>query len=82
MTTTSILDAQAITVWTWADAPADLQALSDHGGGETWLALVPKHYARDYYLAFLDHIDGRKVPQVLDHPSVQGYEVWIGAHHG
>ncbi|MBP8183355.1 MAG: hypothetical protein KAX88_04570 [Rhodoferax sp.] len=80
MTTTSIFDVQAITVWNWADAPPDLKALSDHGGDEDWIALVPQHYARDYYLAFLDHIDTRRTPQVTPHPSITGYEVWIGAH--
>lgn len=79
MTTTTIFDVQAITVWNWHDAPPDLRELSDHGGGESWVALVPKHYAREYHLGFLDRIDGRTAPQVLDHPSVQGYEVWIGA---
>lgn len=82
MTTTSIFDAQAITVWNWADAPPDLKALSDHGGGESWVALVPAHYAREYHLGFLDRIDGRTTPQVTPHPSISGYEVWIGAHHG
>lgn len=80
MSTTSILDAQAITVWNWHDAPEDLRALSEHGGGETWVALVPAHYAREYHLGFLDRIDGSTAPQVEDHPSLQGYEVWIGAH--
>ncbi len=80
MSSTTLLDAPAITVWNWHDAPDDLRALSEHNGGESWVALVPASYARDYHLGFLDRIDGSTAPQVENHPTLPGYEVWIGAH--
>lgn len=30
-----------IQVWRFEDAPAELRAMSDHGGDEDWVALVP-----------------------------------------
>lgn len=68
----------AITVWRFGDAPADLQALSTHGGDEDWIALVPKAYAQRYYLK--ERISTTLDPQIVDHPSLAEYEVWIGAH--
>lgn len=38
-------DASAITVWRFEDAPAILRLLSNHGGDEDWLAIVPRALA-------------------------------------
>lgn len=32
---------KAIQVWRWEDAPEHLKKLSDNGGDEDWVALVP-----------------------------------------
>jgi hypothetical protein len=37
-----VTDPAAIIVWRFEDAPADLGALSRHGGDEDWLAVVPR----------------------------------------
>jgi len=34
-----------IRVWAWKDAPEELKALSQHGGDEDWLALLPPKHA-------------------------------------
>lgn len=34
-------DSKMIKVWRYWDAPAELQALSRHGGDEDWLAVIP-----------------------------------------
>lgn len=73
-------DANAITVWRFEDAPADLRELSTHGGDEDWIALVPKAYTRRYMLFWLDRISTTLDPQIVEHPSLAEYEVWIGAH--
>lgn len=73
-------DENAITVWAWEDAPADLQALSEHGGDEDWVALVPLKYSEAWRLGWLERIDSSHSPQVVAHPSISNFEVWIGAH--
>jgi hypothetical protein len=30
-----------IRVWSWKDAPDEYKALSNHGGDEDWVALIP-----------------------------------------
>lgn len=34
-------DLSAIVIWKWWDAPGELRALSEHGGDEDWVALLP-----------------------------------------
>lgn len=34
-------DDRSVRIWTWADAPEDLRALSANGGDEDWLLLAP-----------------------------------------
>lgn len=34
--------SREIIIWRWVDAPAELKALSTHGGDEDWLAVVPR----------------------------------------
>lgn len=70
---------QAITVWRWADAPVELRALSDGVGNGLWVAMVPKVYVEEVALGWLDRIDTLDTPLVVDHPTMDGYEVWIGA---
>lgn len=35
---------KVILIWHWDDAPAELKALSHHGGDEDWLAVMPLSY--------------------------------------
>lgn len=75
-----MLDAFAITVWRFEDAPADLQALSEQGRIAGWIALVPRTYADHHDLWWLEHIDTTHGPEMHAHPSLSEYEVWIGVY--
>lgn len=75
----SMMDAQAITIWRYEDAPSDLQALADDGKAG-WVALVPRTYSDKYDLWWLEHIDSLNGPAKHPHPSLSKYQVWIGAH--
>ena len=76
-----MIDALAITIWRWADAPSDLRALSGYGGGEQWVALVPVAYTEENFMGLLFHIDAAHDPQIVSHPSLSEYQVWIGGSH-
>lgn len=67
-----------IMVWKFHDAPKELQSLSNHGGDEDWLALVPPYLAG----AWIPWIDGGSfgVCDVSEHELPDGSVVFIGAH--
>ena len=49
-----MFDAEkAILVWKFHEAPDELKALSDNGGDEDWLALIPRHL-KDAYIPWLE----------------------------
>jgi len=73
-------DATApITVWPFYDAPLELRALSDHGGDEDWLALVPARF-RFNMPAWLESGTRFGVCDVSEHVLQDGRIVCIGAH--
>ena len=39
-----------IAVWAWDEAPGELRALSDHGGDEDWVFLVPEKAREPYWI--------------------------------
>ena len=43
----------AILIWHFEDAPKKLQELSEHGGDEDWVALIPKSFKENIPM-FLD----------------------------
>lgn len=70
-------EAPLIRVWRFGDAPRVLRDMSDNGGDEDWVAMVPKGMAADY-IAWLEspafgccHIDEREWGD---------YRVYIGCH--
>lgn len=70
-----------IRVWRWQDAPEELQALSQHGGDEDWVALVPPLLAGEW----IDWMEegtrfGRHDVSEHTHPELPGYVVRISAH--
>lgn len=74
-------DPHVVRVWPFVDAPVDLRALSDNGGGEDWLALVPSadHPALRYGVAsWLMWMAAGGDLQRIDLPD--GRVVLIGAH--
>ena len=71
-------DDKAILVWRFNEAPQWLQDLSEHGGDEDWLAVVPLHL-KDEYIPWLEV--GRFGPcEVSSHELESGLVVKIGAH--
>ena len=69
--------ALAIQVWRFNEAPQVLQDMSDNGGDEDWVALVPKEMA-DGYIGWLDS------PAFgcccIDEHKWGDYRVYIGCH--
>lgn len=75
-----MVDASAITLWPYIDAPEDLQALTDHGYAAAWVALIPRTYVDQHDLFWLEHMDRTHTPEKHPHPSLSEYQVWIGHH--
>jgi len=69
-----------IRVWRWEDAPEELRMLSDHGGDEDWVALLPPKLAYEYILWLKEGTFGICDVSSHTHPELPGYEVRIGAH--
>jgi len=71
-----------IRVWRFVDAPEELRRLSQNGGDEDWLALVPPRLA-NAYIPWME--DGRGgfgccCVDEHEHPELPGYKVRIGSH--
>lgn len=69
----------AIQVWKFHEAPEHLQKLSEHGGDEDWLALIPPHL-KDDYLGWMDTGTQFGCCHVSEHRLEDGSVVRIGAH--
>ena len=66
-----------IRVWRFYDAPEELRALSQHGGDEDWLAVVPPALC----CAWLPWLEGRQFGEdVSTHALADGSRVYIAAH--
>lgn len=70
---------RAIKVWRFDDAPQELQDLSDHGGDEDWLALIPPHLT-EHWFGWMESGTPFGVCRVSEHPLPDGSLVRIGAH--
>ena len=70
-----------IRVWRFQDAPEELRMLSQHGGDEDWLALIPPKLS-DEYIPWMDSGSTFGCCDVSEqeHPELPGYKVRIGAH--
>jgi hypothetical protein len=71
--------SKMISVWQWEDAPAEFRALSEHGGDEDWVALVPSELA-DVWIGWLESGTTFGVCHVSKHPLPDGRVIHIGAH--
>ena len=74
-------NVKPIEVWKFQDAPEELRNLSDHGGDEDWLAIIPPQmnnkcisWMQEGTYFGLCHV------YYYDHPYKEGHEVVIGAH--
>ena len=71
----------AITVWRWQDAPLALRHLSQNGGDEDWVAVVPPALA-EAWIPWMDEGSSFGCCDVSEypHPELPGYVVKIGSH--
>ena len=73
-----------VLLWQFHAAPADLRHLSDNGGDEDWIAVVPAGFTG--HLSFLDKGSfaanwfGCASIDAYDHPTIPGAKVYIGSH--
>lgn len=68
-----------VRVWRFYDAPEELKELSEHGGDEDWLALIPPSMAEDYF-AWMEDGSAFGCCSVSEHKLADGSLVKIGAH--
>ena len=77
-----------ITIWKFGEAPSPFQELSEHGGDEDWLALVPRKFC---YGISGEEFDEWDLPSFLQaphfapcdvsvHPIGPDWVIAIGAH--
>jgi len=71
-------DSQSIIVWPFNKAPESLQHLSNHGGDEDWLALIP-HALKDMHIPWLDS-ESFGCCRISSYDLEDGSVVKIGAH--
>ena len=73
---------EPISVWPFGQAPRELQAFSNNGGDEDWIALIPPKVMKDYgdYIGWLEgtSFDSCGQPQVYELSN--GYRIVIGSH--
>ncbi len=77
-----MVNDKTILVWRFEDAPQELQGLSEHGGDEDWIALVPLSFynAEGYaYIPWLESPSSFGVCEISQHKTDKGM-VFIGAH--
>lgn len=67
-----------ISVWEFDKAPQEYKNLSQNGGDEDWVVLIPKADQTHYYIPWLDRIDSCNEPQEFTLPN--GDKLYIGAH--
>jgi hypothetical protein len=74
-------DDKCIKIWSWDNAPDYLKNLSEHGGDEDWVAVLPPSY-QEQYIPFLEDGSSFGYCEVSrhEHPRLKGYQVRIGAH--
>jgi hypothetical protein len=72
-----LFNEDAILVWRWHNAPAELKALSTNGGDEDWVALVPADQ-KDDYISWLENSSFGVC--AIDSYDFEGMKVYIGCH--
>ena len=70
-----------IKVWAWDDAPPEFRELSEHGGDEDWVVLLPPKHAGQW-LQWMDENTafGGYDFSSHTHPDFPGCEIRIWAH--
>ena len=65
-----------IKVWPFKSAPEELKALSQAGGDEDWLAVVPNRMLADYCISWLAWLGSCRTERY----PIAGAAVFIGQH--
>jgi hypothetical protein len=68
---------KSIIVWSYYDAPGELRCLSNHGGDEDWVALLPAGAERP---SWMESGTSFGCCDVSEHTFEDGRAVFIGAH--
>ena len=68
-----------LTLWRFDDAPEAYRELSEHGGDEDWLALIPAHMAEEWF-PWMETGSWMGCSSVSEHPLPDGSIIRIGAH--
>lgn len=68
---------KAMLIWEFYDAPGELRSLSNHGGDEDWLALLPEGMTQP---SWMESGGSFGCCSVSEHPLADGRTVYIGAH--
>lgn len=70
--------ATAVLVWRFDDGPEVYKNMSNNGGDEDWIALIPPGFYSDYMPIWVDNLDTCHDPQIYE--IAQGYKIVIGSH--
>lgn len=75
----SIASPSAIQIWRFDEAPKEYQDLSEHGGDEDWVALLPASFDGEI-ITWLEDGSSFGCCSVSEHKLSDGRIVRIGAH--
>ena len=67
---------RAIIVWAFGDAPDAYREMSNNGGDEDWIALLPPNF--EWTPFWLEKLDTCMSPQ--EYLIADGYKIIIGSH--
>lgn len=70
---------EPIKIWRYRDAPVHLKAMSEHGGDEDYIALVPLHYRDEHLVWRIEDLGLLGCCSTDKHETPEG-DVYIGAH--
>ena len=68
-----------IKIWRFSDAPQQYQQMSEHGGDEDYIALVPVHYRDEYLVWRIEELGMLGCSSTDKYERPEG-DVYIGAH--
>jgi hypothetical protein len=71
--------SEPILIWRFHDAPEEYRNLSEHGGDEDWIAVLPAAMA-GAWIPWLESGSSFGCCDVSEHPLPDGRKVLIGAH--
>lgn len=65
-------------IWPFNEAPKVYQEMSQSGGDEDWVALIPPNFNKGYLPFWLESLDSGRNPE--HYKIAEGYEIIIGSH--